>query len=179
MKTQHIFQQNYSRSMADNCTKHYECFTVKKYGNHDFCNFLFSAPANKLTWAHTSPHLDKKFIRWFDNTKRCCKTSWHTDHTQDIANTWCRLRGQAGQRSDTAQWRSQICHLMDIWIQSSLSCIAISTKECSCWKCVQVAVLRWVSYKHHKQCRLSVKRQKSTKHTLSTKAISYVGWTQQ
>ena len=132
----------------------------ENYSNHGIYIFvikLLSRGGSKLTWTHASSHLDKKLIRRLDDTKCCRKTSRHTDHTQDIANTRRRLRRQASQCSDTAQRRSQVRHLMDVWIEASLSRIAIPTKECSRWKCIQVAVLRWVSYKHHKQHWLPIK----------------------
>ena len=105
--------------------------------------------SHTLTWAHASSHLDKKFVWRLDDTKCCRNTRRHTDHTQYIADTRRRLRWQASKCADAAQRRSKICHLMDVWIQSRLRGIAIATEECSCRKCIQVAILRWISCRHH------------------------------
>ena len=160
-----------------NCKNHPDHFIVKIIAITTPATFinLVSAGSNQHTWTHAGSHLDKKLIWWLDNTKRCCQSSRHTDHTQDVANARRRLRRQAGECSHAAQRCSQVCHLMDVWIQARLSCIGVPAEECSCRKCVQVAVLRWIGCGEHKQGRLPTTTQNNNNaaNATSIKATNY------
>ena len=120
-----------------------------------------------LTRTHTSSHLHKKLVWRFDKTECCCNAWCHTDHTKNIADTWRGLWWQASQCSNTAQWCSQICHLMNVWIQPGLCRIRVATDECSCRNCVQVTVFRWVGYTDH-ILHLSSSEMTSAMFTAST-----------